>query len=264
MHIETVGFNATAAAVAGTAATINTGDSATIKNARMGSKIKLLDIQAFWGSLGEVRVIGPHMNDTTEGIRRQVQASLSGSVLPSVVPELFYPQDQLAITLFGTATAGEVDTGGLVIFYEDLPGISARLLAPAELQQLGVRSAPVRTGALASTADGQWSGAVALNATTDLLKPNTAFALLGGDVSLLVGMIGVRSPDWGNVRVSFPGDVARVLGSWNYFVDLSLRSGLPCIPVLNSGNKAGIFVDCAQDDGGANPVVHLNLVELSS
>jgi len=203
------------------------------------------------------------MNDTTEGIRVPVQPALPNSLLAGPFSEPLWPQDTMTLTLFGTAAGGEIDVAGLVVWYEDLPGISARLLMPEDVQRRGVHAVPVLNAALATLATGEWGGAEALNADSDLLKPNTDYALLGARCSLAVGIIGVRSSDWGNVRVPIPGNITEPDVGWNYLVNLSRKTGLPCIPILNSGNRAGIFVDALQDEAGANPDCHLNLVELA-
>lgn len=263
MHIEVIGVNATAAAVAGSAAVVCAGDSVTIKNARLDSKIHLLDLIGFYGSLGELRVVGPHFNDTTQGIRVPVQAASTASLLGGPFGEKLFPQDTLTVTLFGTATGGEINVAGLVVWYEDLPGISAQMINLDQLRARGQHVVPVAINAIATVATGEWGGAEALNGDTDLLKPNCDYALLGANSSLISGVIGVRSPNWGNVRVGIPGSVAVPDHAWNYLVRLSERTGLNCIPVLNSGNKASTFVDVLQDEVGANPDVKLHLVELS-
>lgn len=262
MHLEVIGCHATAAAVAGTAATINSGDSFTVKNGRQGSRIALLDVVAFYGSLGEIRVVGPHMNDTTEGIRSSVQLADPQCLMLGSHPEPLFPQDALVVTMFGTATGAEVDVAGLVLWYEDLPGISARLITPDDVRSRGVRVVPVRNN-IVSIATGLWGGAVALNALTDLLKPNTDYAVLGGCCSTVQGMISIRSPDWGNVRVGIPGKIVNTELSWDYFSRLSDRSGLPCIPIFNSGNKAATFVESMTDEAAVAVTVHWNLVELA-
>jgi hypothetical protein len=263
MHLEVIGCEFTASAVAGSVALICAGDSFTIKNAKPDSKILLVDVIALWGTLGEFRVVGPHFNDTTQGIRVPVIPAISSSLLASPVAEPLWPQDTLAVTFFGTAAGGEINVAGIVVWYEDLPGISATMLDTAGLRQRGVRVVPVAINAIATVATGEWGGAEALNGDTDLLKPNTDYALLGAASSLVSGVIGVRSPNWGNVRVGIPGQITVPDVSWNYLVHLSDRLGLPCIPVLNSGNKASTFIDVLQDEAGANPDVKLNLVELA-
>jgi len=262
MHLEVIGCHFTASAVAGSAAIVNAGDSFTIKNGRQGAKIALVDVVAFYGSLGELRVVGPHMNDTTEGIRMSVQVADPQCLMLGSHYEPLYPQDALVVTMFGTAAAGEVNVAALVVWYEDLPGISARLIMPADVRQRGVRVVPVRNN-IVSIATGLWGGAVALNVLTDLLKPNTDYAVLGGVCSTVQGMISIRSPDWGNVRVGIPGKIANTELAWDYFARLSDRSGLPCIPIFNSGNKAATFVESLDDETATAVAVHWHLVELA-
>jgi hypothetical protein len=49
----------------------------------------------------------------------------------------------------------------------------------------------------------------------------------------------------------------------SYLVDLAKRTGLPLVPVFNSGNKSAVFLDALQDENGADPIVSVMLAELA-
>src|SRR5207244_1402266 len=95
-----------------------------------------------------------------------------------------------------------------------------------------------------------------------LLEANRDYALLGYTVSPVAGQtvgecacVRWRGADVGNLGVGGPGsDTDRWLTS-RWFVYLSERSGLPCIPIFNSANKAGILLDAAQDENGLDVIV---------
>ena len=57
----------------------------------------------------------------------------------------------------------------------------------------------------------------------------------------------LRGPDTGNLRCSVPGEPALWHHTNYWFKRLSVGYGFPLIPVINSANKAGIFIENVQD-----------------
>jgi hypothetical protein len=147
-------------------------------------------------------------------------------------------------------------------YYEDLPGISARFITPAELMKRGVNHVSVENTIALGTAGG-WSGAEAINAETDLLKANRDYALVGMTVDTECAAVAVRGPDTGNLRIGVPGNPTLKHLTANWFMRLSDLFGLPLIPVINSNNKGGTQVDGVQDENGADPLVNTHWVELA-
>jgi hypothetical protein len=71
-----------------------------------------------------------------------------------------------------------------------------------------------------------------------------------------------RGVDTGNLGVGGPGtDLLKEL-TQKWFIWLSERTGLPCIPVFNSANRAGILLDASQDENGLDVIVNSIFVEL--
>jgi hypothetical protein len=261
MHIEILTALTTAAST-GAAAAAASGDSLTLRAGRPGSKVRLLTLWHTTQAAGSLKVIGPGFSDTSRGL---YFPSISGGGLPlwpADVGEEMYPQDTLSITHVGSATAGDIEHSSLLLLYEDTPGINGRFLDANGLRARARRTVTVYATLSSGTAGG-YSGSEAINAESDLLRPNTEYALLGGVNIVAAHAIGVKSPDWGNVRVGWPGvtGIPQITGRW--FAWLSETAGLPLIPVFNSGNKAGVLLDCVQDENGADPIVALNLVELA-
>lgn len=263
MHLETIGFNATAAAVAGSVATVFTGDSATIRAGKAGSKIALVDAWLVTQGVGFLQVTSPSMSDTTRGLRMPIAPGRGDSLVVPGAPQLFQPQDALSVTIGEQAVPGDIAQAFLSLWYEDVPGIEGRFMLAADVEARTRRIVSVYA-TLAAGATGNWSGSEALNAESDLLRANTDYAVLGIRTSVLCGAIGIRSPDWGNVRVAVPGSLLGSRLTSRYFDDLSWATGLPTIPVLNSANKTGVFLDCSQDENGADPIVGVLLAELTS
>ena len=150
----------------------------------------------------------------------------------------------------------------LLIHYAELPGIMARMIGPDEVRARMVHLVTVENSLSLGTAGG-WSGEEALNAEFDLLKANTDYALVGYHASVACGAVRWRGVDTGNIGLGGPGDPAipDITGQW--FVRLSLQTGLPMIPVFNSANIAGILVDGFQDENGTDTILTTILVELA-
>jgi len=261
MVIETIGFQATAAAVAGSAAAAFSGDSLAVKNAIDGSAIRLLSIFSKNQSLGFQQITAPSFNDTTRGIRWVAPAAqvVQPFMFPSVQP--LVPQELISATIGGTAVAGDIEQGLLTIFYENSPGLQGKYVTPEEVISQGVRAVTVQASLTAGAAGG-WSGAALITAGSDLLRANTNYAVIGAQAGIQVSALGMRAPDWSNLRVAVPGDIVGGSDSQEWFARLSKATGLPCIPVFNSANKNNIFLDVADDENGGATTVQWNLVEL--
>jgi hypothetical protein len=167
---------------------------------------------------------------------------------PSVQP--LYDQDVLSLTMQGAAVAGDIESVSMLVYYEQLEGVAARLISFDDLMKRGVESVTVENS-ITSGAGGGYTGAEALNAESDLLKGNQDYALVGYRVGVECCSVCWRGADTGNLRVAGPGNELSgdVTGSW--FVNLSRWYGLPLIPVFNSANRAGIIMDVVQDENAA-------------
>jgi hypothetical protein len=132
----------------------------------------------------------------------------------------------------------------------------------ATLRKRGIANLTVEDTVTATVASA-YSGPRALNAASDLLKADTEYAVLGAVTGVLGGVLTLRGVDTGNLRAGIPclsGD-----SNWtsNFFGLLSEANDLPCIPVINSANRAGIFIELVQNENLAAVPFSLNLVQLS-
>jgi hypothetical protein len=156
--------------------------------------------------------------------------------------------------LSGSAVAGDIESLVQLVYYEDLPGQSARLqtweqVKPKIKTILGLRLAIT----LGSTAG--YNGARAINADVDLLQANTDYAVLGMTTDTECrGDLPAR-PDTGNLRVSVPGEPDLGGHAW-WFRLLSMHYGLPLIPIINSANKGATLIDCVNDENGGTGERH--------
>lgn len=252
----------TAPSTTQTALTMATGDSLTVR-ASVGDKlVQLVQAWADNQTAGVLRIRSPRMHDNVQGIRAQVTASDVVPLMAIGRPQRLYSQDTLAADLSGSATAGDIESAALLLYYEDIAGIAGRFITEEELMRRGVNVLNIENTISTGTTGG-WSGGEAINAEYDPFKANTDYALIGYLTNTEALALAWRGADTGNLRIGGPGNetLRHVTADW--FVRLNRAYKLPAIPVFNSQNKAGITIDAAQDENGADPLVNSIFVELS-
>jgi hypothetical protein len=251
----------TAAGATITGLTMASGNSLTVRNCAFDKKVQLLNFWTDHQVAGIARIRSPKLHDNVQGIRVRTMISDVTPLMTQGQPQRLIPQDLLIAEQSGSAVAGDIETMGMLLYYEDLPGTDARLAKWADIQAK-IANIVNNEVSLVALATGGYSGEVALNSSFDLLKANTDYALLGYVTNLESAVIGIRGADTGNLRVGGPGNetLRHVTAEW--FKRLSINWDLPLIPVLNSANKAGVLVDHAQDENAGTSVVNLILAEL--
>lgn len=259
--LELIGFNDTDLPVAFGALANNTGNSNTIRNAPFERKVYLLTLWVNFAVVGETRVRSPKLHDNVQGLRFAVQANVPEPLLDPMFKQILIPQDTLVIEGQAADAATDVNALFLVLFYEDLPGTQARLGMPEFVKSKMVHVVTVEN-TLATTATGDWGGEEAINAEFDLLKANTDYALVGYQCQEAGGAIRWRGADVGNLGIGGPASIDEVTLTARWFTWLSERSGLPCIPIFNSANRAGVLIDASQDDTGTDITVNSIFCEL--
>lgn len=260
--LEVVSGFVTAPSTTFTAWTLGAGNSLTIRNAPVASKIWLIQAWADNQAAGALRIRSPKLHDNVQGIRLDVTASDVQPLLHTKQAQFLYPQDQLIVEQTGSATGGDIESGSLLIWYEDLPGAESRLVSNGDIEGKVVNIVTVENTLALGTAGG-YSGEEAINAEFDLLKANTDYALLGYLVDTECATVGWRGADTANLRVGGPGNETLRNETREWFTRMSAFTGLPCIPVFNSANRAGILVDGVQDENGADTTVTSILAELA-
>jgi hypothetical protein len=245
-----------------TALTMASGNSLTIRNTAVDALILLAQAWAVNQTAGNLRIRSPQLHDNVQGLRLRVNASEGDPLLPKRPFQVLQTQDTLVAELTGSATAGDIEQASMLIYYESLPGIEARLITPDELRDRIVNLVTVENSLALGTAGG-YSGEEALNAEFDLLRANTDYAIIGYHVSAQCCCVRWRGIDFGNLGVGGPGNEldAELTRSW--FVDLAMNLDRAAIPVFNSANVAGVLVDGAQDEDGVDTVLTTILAELS-
>lgn len=255
---ESIAFTVTAPGAAGAAAAAVAGDSLTIKNSKMPRICQLwVDSQA----AGFVQVTFPTAHDTTRGWRASVAAS---EVTPRMVmglPMPITPQETMSVTVAGSATAGDVENGVLLIGYDELPGIAQRLVTWSEVQRRMEKLTTIQF-TIDVTAGGSWNGSELISADSDLLQANRDYAVLGVEFQTECAAVSIKGPDTGNLRMAVPGSLEFADLSNQWFAVLSRALGEATIPVINSANKSSTFLEALQDENVADVTATLMLALL--
>jgi hypothetical protein len=238
---ETVGMAVTTAAGYGTwtAATGYTGQSATVRNTALGSRISL---EAFWqqsAQAGGFRVRSPRLHDNVRGIEFNAPATSPVNALGLRPYTPLVAQDLLLVEASGAAA----DATGmfLQISYDSLPGSDGNFASWAQIKPRIVDVMAQEYVAAAVATANTWSAGAALNTTSDLMKANTWYALLGYVSSVTVGAVAIQGPDTGGLKVGGPG-TNNAIETREWFLWADEFGEVPAIPIVNSANKAGTFI----------------------
>lgn len=267
LGLEVVSGGVTAPGAVFTPWTLAPGPTLSIRSAPSDAKVWLIDAWAFNQVAGVMRVRSPRLHDNVQGLRMRVPAANVDSLYPNIGDDGFnqflIPQDTLIVEQTGTAVGGQIETGNLLVYYENLPGINARLIDNATLNKAGInilgQEISVTTG-VAIAYSGQVS--VTQNGTIDNFKANTDYALLGAMVDTRVSSVRIQGVDVGNLGIGIPGEPTQRHAYQNFFQRLSNATGKACIPVFNSANRTGILVDVLGNQAAITVVITFFFIEL--
>lgn len=257
LAFDTVGFTLANPGAAFTAAAAITGDSLTVRSFGMSAHAYLLRVVRQGATEGGVRVLSPLLHDNVRGITILTNETPAVFAFPREVKQELRPQDALTVQL--TGGTAETDGGALINYYTDLPGASARLYAPADIAPRIKTIKPIEID-VTPTANA-WLDTV-ITTTEDLTHANTDYAVLGFTIDNPIIAVGIKGIDTSNFRVCGPGSTSSLV-TGDFFWEMSLRDGLPCIPVFNSANKGGTFLSTYGVPSVASKVI-LNCAELMS
>ena len=252
--MELIGGFVTAPGTTLTAATAMSGNSFTVRNAADESGIYLVGLWARYQAAGVLRLRSPMMHDNVQGMRHQITINQARQLLAMPGLQRLKRQDVINMEISGSATAGDIEQAIMMVYYEDLPGVNARLITPEQVAARAVHLVTVENSITTNTS-GNWSGEEAINSEYNLLRANTDYALLGYTVSGNCAAVRYRSTDFGNLGIGGPGDNSNPHITARWFVKLSEMTGLPMIPVINSANAPSILLDIALDENGGTRIV---------
>jgi hypothetical protein len=243
-----------------TALTANTGDSFTVRSFPFGSQAYIDQVWAQGATAGVVRIRSPRLHDTAQGIRERFIAATPRPLLPNESRQPLFPQDVLTFEQSGGAA--ETDLAAMLVYYEDLPGIQARLFTWDQIAPRIVNLAGMEQAFTTSATAGDYGGSQSLNADFDTWKRNVDYAVLGYLTDTSVGVIGITGVDTGNLRVGGPGTTEAVV-TRDWFVSLAKRTNRPFIPVINAANIGATTIDAAHTTASVAINVTVIVAELS-
>ena len=261
--LELIGGQVTAPGGATVNLTMNAGNSATVRNADLNSKVALLQTWASAQNPAIWRIRSPKLHDNVQGMRFRSPANDNLPLLTPGTWQRLVPQDTLTLDLNTSSGAGLIDQACLLIYYSDLPGNAARLITPQELDQRTQNTWTTEIDITPGIAGG-WSGQVAINSNFDNFKANTDYALVGYSVDAACAAVRFTSPDFSNLGVGGPGCATSRHLTQRWFYHLSEELGIALIPVFNSANKFGTLVDVMANQAGAAVRVVANVYELAA
>ncbi len=244
-----------------TGITLCSGNSLTVRNAADGSETNLLAVWSKQQTAGNVRVRSPQLHDNVQGMRFFSPAADPEPLFPMGIKQKLIAQDTLVVEQSGSSTAADLEEVGMLLHYEDLPGIDARLINNDEVKSKFVNLMCVEN-TLALGTSGDYTGEEAINAEFDQFKANTDYALLGYTVSVICNAVRWRGSDSGNLGIGGPGNAVDKFLTSRWFMWLSAKTGIPLIPVFNSSNKFSLLVDGQQDEDGADVLLTSIFAEL--
>ena len=240
-----------------TATAAAAGDSLTIRNFDMGSSAARIE-HAFRRGVtsGFARIRSPRMHDNATGINWFAGETVDTLTIPHEVSQPVYPADTLITEISGGAA--ETDALGFIVYYDNLPGISAQLKAPGDIVG-NIRNLKHFQVAAPAGANA-WTDTV-ITTTENQLHADADYAVLGYKVSATCALVGIKGPETGNLRVCGPGTTTGMDTS-DWFLRWSRLTQRPCVPVFNANNRAGVFVSAVDVAAVAGLTVTLICAEL--
>jgi hypothetical protein len=149
----------------------------------------------------------------------------------------------------------------LQLYYEDLPGIQARLHNYSDILPLTKSVKPIRVAVTSSATVGLWTDTL-ITTTENLLHANTDYAVIGYTSNSALGCIALKGAETGNLRIGGPGATSE-FATTDFFALMNQRNNRPWVPVFNSANAGGLFVSVCASTASVAATVELICVELS-
>lgn len=226
----------------------------TIRNATLQTQVSLIDLWLKGAAAGRIQVSSPNLVPVSNGIRIQTPTGLADFLLGGPPFQALIPQDNISVQADGVAT--DVYAAVMQSYYASLPGGQMVLHMPGDIsgQTEFVFGWPVAAAASAAVG-GQ--GSTAITATVDSSTANRWYGVLGYVTDTTVAAVGLAGVDTSQLFIGGPGDTASN-HTRNYFADLSMRTGMPCIPMFNAANKAATNIIVV--DNAASTAANVTLI----
>lgn len=257
-HLVLTTATATAAATTGTAAAALAGDSLTTRN--YGKEPKIISIWQTNQTAGFGQLAWPTGHDTTRGWRTGIAAASPQIQLPLGLMMPITPQETIAATIGATAVAGDVEQMSWLTCYDVDKG--QRLIDWDECKRRMEKITTVESSLVSVASTYGPAGGELITADSDLLIANRDYAILGMTCRTAVHCMAISGPDTGNDKIGVPGMLRYEVGA-QFFKLLSNATGLPLMPLLNSGNKSSTSFFVTADENAGTFVLTMHLALLS-
>lgn len=240
------------------------GDTFAVRNFNPPANAQLDLLMGHYLQGNPLRLTSPMLHDNVQGLRFNVLAGDSSNLLSGSYQQTVQAQDTLTPALIVTTAPGvtETEVAAFSIYYPDLPGASARLYSPGDIQGNIRNLWSVPVAVTPAGVAGNWASA-AVNSVYDLFQANTDYAVVGYECDVACAAIALRGPDTANLRVGAPGITDRYK-TRQWWSDMTMWRNSPHIPVINSANKSATFVDVTTRLTSGTVTVTLVLAELAN
>lgn len=257
--IDSINTTATNPSGTYTATAAAAGDSLTIRNFPATSPAYLEHIIRRGATAGAARVRSPRLHDNVTGINQFSGEVVDTLSLPNQLNQPLYPSDTLIAEV--TGGAAETDGIGLLVYYSQLPGVTARLANWGDISGIIKSVKPFQVAVTNSATIGAWTDTV-ITTTENQLHADSDYALLGYRTSAALSMVGLKGQETGNLRVCGPGTTT-TLDTEDWFLRWNLAAQYGTIPVFNANNRASLYVSTCDVAASTAATITLVCAELS-
>jgi hypothetical protein len=249
---------ATSAITLTTGLTTNSGDSLNVRSFDAPDWAMLVSEVVQGSGAQQARLTSPRLHDNVTGFTFQATESPAEYLFPPEIGQPLYSVDALQLQMAAAASSDTIGTLG--IYYKNVQGIAADLRNWSDIKPNIINYKTVEVAVTSSATIGAWVD-TPITTTENQLKADYRYALLGFQPSAALGVIGLKGPATGNLRICAPGATA-TYPLTDYFIFLSQKHGQPMIPVFKANDRFNTYVSCAANTASVAANVQMILAQL--
>jgi hypothetical protein len=262
LAIDTVLYdvhNATTAALGLTTATVtNSGDPAQVRSFDGPARARMYGAVLHGSGTRQARITSPRLHDNVTGLTWQSPEQPAEFLFPSQGEQEVYSVDQFNVSLDAAASSDTILAA--LLYYDDLGGIAQDLRTWEQVKANLINYKVMEVAVTTSATPGTWVDTV-ITTTENQLKADYKYALLGFQQSAAIGVVGLKGPATGNLRICCPGASA-TFPLTEYFIRLSEAHKRPFIPVFKANDRSATFISAASQAASAADNVYAILAQL--